>query len=194
MIDKTIQPGDTAGGLSAFFDWHARRNWIVLFGSALVVGLVAAAVWYFVSVVWLGLPLAAVSSGEATKGALFGALMFMAIILLLGGLATRRRVPNPEGSAAAVAPDARRAALWRDLAVYLLWCVVFPLPSLAMQYMLFGLPDTTGAGEVAVMVDLMGIVIGPIFLPGLLQRWGTLKAAPDPSPRGQANAGWERRP
>ena len=50
------------------------------------------------------------------------------------------------------------------------------LPTLAMQALLFGLPDTTGAGKVAWLIDLMGFVVGPIFLPGLLLRWGRIKA------------------
>ncbi len=179
MTDKSIQPGDGTRGLSAAFDWRAGRTWAVILGSALAAGTAAALVALFVSVVSLGLPSAVVSSQDAAKAALIGALLFVLVIFLMGWLATRGLGQRGETPAAAAAPAARRAAFWLDLSVHLLWLVVFALPPIAMQHIFFSLPDETGGGIVTVVIYLMGLILGPIFLPDLLRRWGRRKAARD---------------
>jgi hypothetical protein len=176
-MSDSIKPAGRKPDSVAFFDWRARRNWVVLIGSALTTGVVAAVLAYVFSVVVLDLPSAPLSLSDVVKVWLVGGLLFLLVVILMGSMATRGRETQKQETRPRVGPMARRAAQRLDLKLHALWCVVFGLPPLAMRFMFFSLRDTPGAVEVTVVMIMVGIVAGPVFLPGLLQRWGRRKAA-----------------
>ncbi len=171
-MSDDIKTAGRAPDLGVDFDWGARRNWVVLIGSALATGVVAAVLAYVVGVIVLDLPPAPLSMSDAAKAWLVGGLLFILVLLLMGHVATRGRGPQEQGTRPTVGPRARRAAQRLELKIHALWCVAFALPPLSMRFMFFSLHDTPGAVEVGVAMFVVGIGSGPVFLPGLLQRWG----------------------
>lgn len=161
------------------FDWGARWNWVVLIGSALTTGVVAAVLAYVVGVVVLDLPPAPLSMSDVVKAWLVGGLLFLLILLLMGHVATRERGPQEQETRPTVGPRARRAAQRLELKIHTLWCIVFALPPLAMRLVFLSLRDNPGAVEVGMAMFVVGIGSGPVFLPGLLQRWGQRKTFGD---------------
>lgn len=158
-----------------FFDWRSRRNWVVLIGSALTTGVVAAVLAYVVGVVGLDLPSAPLSLSDILKAWFVGGLLFLLVVLLMGRLATRESGPPRQEARPTVGPKARRAAQRLELKIEALWCVVFLMPPLAMRFTFVSLRDNPGAVEVTTAMCIVGLVVGPTFLPALLQRWGRIK-------------------
>ena len=167
-----------AGGMPdsvGLFDWRSRRNWVVLIGSALTTGVVAAVLAYVVGVLVLDLPSAPLSLSDTLLAWTVGGLLFLLIILAMGRLATRERGPRRQEARRTVGPMARRAAQRLELKIEALWCIIFVMPPLAMRFTFVSLRDNPGAVEVTTAMCIVGLVVGPTFLPALLQRWGRIK-------------------
>ena len=195
MTDKSIQPGDATGGLSAAFDWRAGRTWAAFIGSALAVGCALSVTLGIVTVLILDLPSGKVSESGWFIRTLLMFLFFVPLVVFLRHMARRTpqaATPGMEGST--VSSVSAWVGLGLDILLHALWFVL-AFSTCAALFRLAGpsynLFETDRTGMFAALVTV-GLILQD--MPALLHRWAKPKAQPAPSTRGQTGGGEERRP